>query len=51
MFLQAAKAGLGRGPSGWQEFVERLAQTAQLERAKYTGLMAAGQWDISVPIH
>ena len=41
MFLQAAKAGLGEGPSGWQEFVERLAQTAQLERAKYTELMAA----------
>ena len=41
MFLQASRAGFGEGPSGWQEFAERLAQTAQLERAKYTELMAA----------
>ena len=41
MFLQASRAGFGEGPSGWREFAERLAQTAQLERAKYTELMAA----------
>ena len=50
MFLQAVKAGVGRGAERWQEFVERLAQTAS-SSAPVHWIDGRGQWDISVPIH